>query len=135
KAEARRYVAAQKANLASVTNEKARTEAGSTESLPKCATEGCFPKADFSGDIEPVRVEPAQEQPLRVTNCGSGSRTGRRAAGDAYIEKEFERTGQRLTQKDIWRHARYKTRTEFERWQWCDPRTTKAAAERFSRIL
>jgi hypothetical protein len=60
----------------------------------------------------------------------------RRAAVDAYIDEVFQKTGKRITRTNIWRHARYKTRTEFERWQRNDLKNpNQAAHERFTRIL
>ncbi len=59
----------------------------------------------------------------------------RRAMVDAYIGEVLRRTGKRITRTLIWRTAAYKSRTEFERWQRCDPRATKTANERFTRIL
>ncbi len=62
----------------------------------------------------------------------------RRAAVDAYIEEVFRTIAKRITRTDIWKSARYKTRTEFERWQRNDPtdrRKNKTADERFTRIL
>ncbi len=56
-------------------------------------------------------------------------------AVDAYIEEVYRQTGKRITRTDIWKSARYKSRTEFERWQRCDARATSAAHERFTRIL
>jgi hypothetical protein len=61
--------------------------------------------------------------------------TERRAAVDAYIEEVWKTTGKRITRTDIWRSARYKSRTEFERWQRHDPKATKTASDRFTRIL
>jgi hypothetical protein len=54
---------------------------------------------------------------------------------DAYIEEVLQMTGKHITRTDIWKSARYKTRTEFERWERDSPRATKTAHERFSRIL
>lgn len=59
----------------------------------------------------------------------------RRKAVRAYIDEVFERTGKRLTRADIWNAARYKTRTDFERWQRNDPKATRSANERFTRLL
>lgn len=64
-----------------------------------------------------------------------GTRSQRRAAVDAYIAEVFQATGERLTRTEIWKLARYTTRTEFERWERCDPKTTKTATERFQKIL
>jgi hypothetical protein len=74
--------------------------------------------------------------PEPVVDAPSADGTGRRAAVDAYIEEVFRRTGKHITRKDIWRHARYKTRTEFERWERNDAkRPNKTAHKRFTRIL
>ena len=54
---------------------------------------------------------------------------------NAYIAEMFQATGEKLTRADIWRQAGYKTRSEFERWERCDPKTTKTATERFQKIL
>ena len=43
--------------------------------------------------------------------------TDRRALVDAYIEEVRSKIGKRITRKDIWLKAGYKTRTEFERWE------------------
>jgi hypothetical protein len=59
----------------------------------------------------------------------------RRVRVDAYIAEVEQATGKRLTRTDIWKLARYKSRTEFERWERNDPKATKTAAERFEKIL
>jgi hypothetical protein len=59
----------------------------------------------------------------------------RRMAVQAYIVEVFEKTEKRITRTDIWKSARYKTRTEFERWQRNDPKATRSANERFTRLL
>ena len=64
-------------------------------------------------------------------------------AGRSYYEvaeigdrKVFTLTEQRITRTDIWKHAQYKSRTEFERWQRSDPKNPNASADQaFSRIL
>jgi len=61
--------------------------------------------------------------------------TDRRKAIDDYINEVSSLTGKLITRTDIWKAARYKTRTEFERWQRKDRRATKAAHDRFTRIL
>jgi hypothetical protein len=95
KAEARRYVAEQKAALQSAVTQEA----------------ACAP-------------------------LGTDGKTDRRAAVDAYIDEVFKKTGRKVTRTDIWKTARYRTRTEFERWERKDPRNpNRAAHERFTRIL
>ena len=62
----------------------------------------------------------------------------RRTAVEAYMAKVLRETGKRITRKDIWTKAGYKSRTEFERWQRADPhpaRQNKSADETFTRIL
>jgi hypothetical protein len=59
----------------------------------------------------------------------------RRQAVEAYIAEVFEKTGKRITRADIWKSARYKDRTDFERWQRNDPKATGTANERFTRVL
>jgi hypothetical protein len=60
----------------------------------------------------------------------------RRSAVDAYIQEVLEKTGRKITRADFWRAAGYKTRTEFERWQRCDPKHKNEAADKaFTRIL
>jgi hypothetical protein len=59
----------------------------------------------------------------------------RRNAVEAYIAEVLEKTGIQITRTDIWKAARYKTRTEFERWQCNHPKATKTAHERFARLL
>lgn len=62
------------------------------------------------------------------------SGTDRRAAIDGFISKVGE-AGRKITRKDIWTVANYKDRTEFERFQRGDTRTTQSAAENFKRVL
>jgi hypothetical protein len=60
----------------------------------------------------------------------------RRAMVDAYIEEVRNKRSKRITRKDIWARAGYKSRTEFERWERQDPKhPNKAADENFARIL
>jgi hypothetical protein len=53
----------------------------------------------------------------------------------AYIKEVQDLTGKRIIKADIWRSARYETRSEFERWERNDRRATKTAHHRFSRLL
>jgi len=59
----------------------------------------------------------------------------RKAAVQAYIQEVWDATETRITKADIWRKARYKSRTEFERWERRDPKATDAAHQRFARLL
>jgi len=64
------------------------------------------------------------------------SASERRRAVDAYIAEVWRVKGRRIRRTDIWKHARYQSRTEFERWERNDLRhPNKAAHERFTRIL
>lgn len=60
--------------------------------------------------------------------------TDRRAAIDTFISKVSE-AGRKITRKDIWTVAGYKDRTEFERFQRGDTRTTQSATANFNRVL
>lgn len=81
----------------------------------------------------PAAIDTAVEQQDRPANNTS---TERRAAVDAYIAEVFQVTGKRITRTDIWKWARYKSRTEFERWERNDPQNpNKTAHEHFTRIL
>jgi len=59
----------------------------------------------------------------------------RRAKVDAFIERARHKTGRRITRTMIWKAAGYKNRTEFERWQRGDARTTAAAHRNIMRVL
>jgi hypothetical protein len=83
---------------------------------------------DPEGTEQPKRLEPARS----AAHAGG---TDRRAAVDAYIAEVLNRTGKTITRTDIWKAAKYKTRTQFERWERHDKRETKAADEAFTRIL
>ena len=54
---------------------------------------------------------------------------------NAYIDEVFKKTGLQLTRTQIWKDAGYKARTEFDRWQRNDKRTTKKARATFDRVL
>jgi len=89
----------------------------------------------------PVEAEPSGGQPAEIGRVvePANSETpyaNRRLAVDAYIEEVFNRTGKRITRTDIWKSARYKSRTEFERWERNDPKNpNRTAHQRFTRIL
>jgi hypothetical protein len=100
----------------------------------KHAEDGGFPEAKQAGAAEPSGNEPTRNG--NGADCEpDGNGADRRAAVNAYIEEVFSRTGKRITKTDIWKSARYKSRTEFERWERQDRRATKTANERFTRIL
>jgi hypothetical protein len=81
--------------------------------------------------VQPTRA--ASEQP--PIDGVSGNSAGRRAAINGFISKVAEETGRRITRKDIWTVAGYRNRTEFERFQRGDKRTTRSAASNFQRVL
>jgi hypothetical protein len=71
---------------------------------------------------------------------GNADRVDRRALLDAYIEEVFRKVGKRITRTDLWKLAKYKSRTEFERWEtyWYERhgrKPNRAANERFTQIL
>src|ERR1039457_6422185 len=71
---------------------------------------------------------------VSVTN--SSDSQSRRAAVDAYIEEVLNKTGKKITRTDIWKHARYKSRTEFERWERNDAKNrNRTGHHRFTRVL
>jgi hypothetical protein len=76
-------------------------------------------------------VEVPKLAPLIVMGK-SGS--DRRAVVDGFISKLAE-AGRRITRKDIWTVAGYTDRTEFERFQRGDARTTQSAITSFNRVL
>jgi hypothetical protein len=51
------------------------------------------------------------------------------------MRRVFETTRRRVFKKDIWTAAGYSDRTEFERFQRGDARTTASAAANFERVL
>lgn len=59
----------------------------------------------------------------------------RRAAVDAYLAEASNSRGKPVTRTDFWKSAGYRSRTEFERWQRADERTTDASRKTFERIL
>jgi hypothetical protein len=85
------------------------------------------------------RARPIIETPSRAgerpTRKAARRSDDRRALIDDYINEVGKMTGKKITRKDIWREARYKDSTEFERWQRNDPRTTEAATRAIKRIL
>jgi len=94
---------------------------------------------------ESVRVHGKKAEPVQETvgqtiatqaPPTANSVMDRRAAVDAYIDEVFKKTGKRITRTDIWKAARYKSRTEFERWERKDPKhPNKTAHQHFTRIL
>jgi hypothetical protein len=102
----------------------------------KHAAEGGFPEAKQADVTERSRDEPTRAEAGSAVNGPDGNGADRRAAVDAYIEEVSSRTGKRITRTDIWKSARYKSRTEFERWERNDlEHPNKTANQRFTRIL
>jgi hypothetical protein len=98
--------------------------------------------AEVGGDAA-VPIILINDSPRMPQHVGEGSlsapdtpiKSDRRAAVDSYIETVLRRTGKRITRSAIWKSAGYRSRTEFERWQRNDSRTTQAADRIFTRIL
>ena len=81
-----------------------------------------------------------QPEPERIRSEHSvigvlGTAEERRAAVNAYIAEVYAKTEKIITRQDIWKSARYQTRSEFERWQRCARNVSKGTHERFVRIL
>jgi hypothetical protein len=114
KAEARRHVSQQPPEM-------------SQGDQPKLGPEG-------ASDAPPATERKGNDTVM--DNGGANSGTDRRKAVDAYIEEVFSRTRKRITRTDIWKAAKYRSRTEFERWERNDPdRPNRAAHAAFTRIL
>jgi hypothetical protein len=95
------------------------------EEQESCGAEDVDPAA---GHLQ--RLGPDSEASCAVTAAE------RRAAVDAYIAEVYKETGRCITRTDIWKSARYKSRTEFERWERNDgARPNKTAHEQFTRVL
>ena len=84
--------------------------------------------------VEHIAGLPKNSPPVdghQPIDFGLTIRDQRKAAINFYIEEVFRVTGKKLRRIDIWTEAGYATRTEFERWERADPRTTKAADKEF----
>jgi hypothetical protein len=109
-------------------------ETGNSE--PLTAADPAALKLSVSEDTKPYpdrRKKPGRARKQRSIQGGIAAE--RRKAVEAYIDEVLEKTGKRITRTDIWKSAHYKTRTEFERWQRNDQKATRAANERFTRLL
>jgi len=91
-----------------------------------------------------LAVAKAQSKPMGFAetrdDLTAQSRVAQQRKADvaAYISEVRQKTGKRISRKDIWTKAGYKSRTEFERWERADPhpaRRNKSADETFTRIL
>jgi hypothetical protein len=109
------------------TGRRAR-QAGHTET-PGAAS--AHSKATPKPDCGTKRTKPRRSK----TSGNLLTAAQRRKAVDAYIDEVFDKTGKRITRTDIWKSARYKNRTDFQRWQRNDPKTSRTAKERFPRLL
>ncbi len=54
---------------------------------------------------------------------------------DAFRARVLAATGKSINRTDFWLVAGYKHRSEFERFQRDDPKTTKSAKQRFEKVL
>jgi hypothetical protein len=81
------------------------------------------------------RDERTNLQKAKAAQNGLLTADERREAVQDYIDEVLEKTEKRITKTDFWKSARYKTRSDFERWQRNDPKTSRTAHERFTRLL
>jgi hypothetical protein len=86
-------------------------------------------------DREAVATVASPHQTTPTTAVELDTAEGRRRAVDAYIAEVLERTGQTITRGDLWRQAGYGGPTQFQRWQRCDKKKSKAADEKFADLL
>ncbi|MBN1548575.1 MAG: hypothetical protein JW902_18145 [Syntrophaceae bacterium] len=115
-------------------------EATDYAAVPKAKTKNTEITEETSRDedINPQpnrRNERTNSRKAKTPGSGLSTAAERREAVQAYIDEVFDKTGKRITRTDIWQYARYKNRTEFQRWQRNDPKATRTANERFTRIL
>jgi len=116
-----------------------KREATHDQKMGKTATRDMGVVEASPGDRDSKRQQESRKKQTgrqeAKTKCNLISSAARRKAVEAYIAEVFDKTGKRITRADIWKSARYKDRTDFERWQRNDPRATKSANERFSKLL
>jgi hypothetical protein len=98
------------------------------------AAEGGFPVANKPRANEANRDESTRTDAEPAVDEENGNGADRRAVIDAFISK-LAATGRKVTRKNIWTVAGYTNRTEFERFQSDNPRTTAAATKNFERVL
>jgi hypothetical protein len=88
----------------------------------------------------PSGTETDQSLAIRVGKSGGAEAVSdpiakqRRQLVDDYIE-ECRQAGVRIIRVDIWKAAKYKTRSEFERWERNDSRATETAGRYIMRVL
>ena len=90
------------------------------------------PESNHSGTAGDPAVDRSETETM-MSSLDTGE--ARRAAIESYREEVLKKKGTKITKADIWREARYKSRTEFERWERGDHRANKTAHQRFCRIL
>jgi hypothetical protein len=94
------------------------------------AAESDLRVAASPGHVDGEPPSAAQPEPT-LKSTGSQNR----AAIDEFIRKVRDTTGRKITRTDIWTAANYTNRTDFERYQRDDPRTTDTARAKFSHVL
>jgi len=98
-----------------------------------------LPEASFDKEQKAQQSDrrngPVNLQKAKTAQSALRTAAERRKAVQACIDEVFEKTGKRITRKDIGTSAQYSTRTEFERWKRNDPKATRAANERFVQLL
>jgi hypothetical protein len=92
-------------------------------------------------DLQPSSCQepalPSEAQPSSPdADVGHAGGENRRGKVDQFILKvKLAKLGRKIIRKDIWTMAGYGDRTEFERYQRYDKRTTQAAVTNFDRVL
>lgn len=83
------------------------------------------------------RVSEAKSEALAddAVAADSAGNSGNRARINAYMAEVLSKRAKKISRKEIWVSAGYSDATEFERWQRGASNTTKAAIERFERVL
>jgi hypothetical protein len=107
-----------------------------TDANAKCAPMSPGAKQQDVENTKSSQAEPASTEAGPPMAEAARDPAERRQAVDAYIEEVFAKTEKRITRKDIWTAMRYKSRTEFERWERNDVKhPNKTANQRFNRFL
>jgi len=110
--------------------QEARHEITSDERPVPRTTSAYAPSATTGTEVTRVDTK-ATALPNNIHNCKT---TDRRNAINAFILKVAD-AGRKITRKHIWIVAGYQDRTEFERYQRHDTRTTASATHAFGRVL
>jgi hypothetical protein len=111
-----------------------RPEEESFRILGRASQEGGPIPAPEPGAINPI-PERTNEDAVRRSIGGTETPEMRCALVDEFIARQRHTKRKHVTRTDIWKAAGYGCRTEFERWQRCDIRTTKAAERNILRVL